>query len=43
MIDDDYTLTKGQTTCESKLKPKADPKALEYLDNLNFRPIGYEW
>lgn len=23
--------------------PPADPATLEYLNNLDFRPFGYEW
>jgi hypothetical protein len=38
---EDYRLPTKQTN--NKLKPKADPATLEYLEALPFRPHGVEW
>ena len=40
MIPDDESMIR--TTPRPKPKP-ADPATLAYLENLDFRPIGYEW
>ena len=40
IVESDYRLPHAE-----QLKPKRedDGHALEYLDNLDFRPMGYEW
>lgn len=41
MIEEsDYELPKSE---QPKPKPKADPKTLEYLESLPWRPFGMEW
>ena len=41
MIEEkDYRLPKPE---QPKPKPNADPKTIEALEQLPFRPIGYEW
>ena len=31
------------TKQQEQLKPETDPKTLEYLESLPWRPIGVEW
>ena len=37
---EDYILPTKQ---QEQHKPKADPKTMEYLNSLPWRPIGGEW
>jgi hypothetical protein len=37
---EDYKLPTKQ---QEQPKPKADPKTMEYLNSLPWRPIGGEW
>lgn len=37
---EDYILPTKQ---QEQPKPKADPKTMEYLNSLPWRPIGVEW
>lgn len=37
---EDYILPTKQ---QEQPKPKADPKTIEYLNSLPWRPIGGEW
>lgn len=40
MIPDDESMIRTEPR---PALPPADPATLAYLDDLNFRPIGYEW